>query len=365
MFCANGEKVVSLHAKNKLEFMKTKKLIAEKSPQKLLGIRRLGRALGYFFRPDKHKVWKRSFRLWQLRPHQVDPLGKEQHKCTSCGTEYVGNYCPRCGQSARIGRFSFTDAMIHFLDVWGIGNRSMFRSLRDLIFRPGYMIRDYLSGKQSAYFPPIQMFFILAGFSLLVEHGLTGDSEDKEEVEFFADDKADPSESEVDRSQRPDSVPLASVMPERKHRTSQMDEEENQEMVEKMSHRLKHYGSYLYALNKSNPAVFSLLTLILYSLPLFFFFRHTPNIQQMRFSEFVVALVYTSNAYSIFSILGNLLDSGLFRMMALVMIFITLKQLTGYTKRRVFGYLFLTVIISTILAICAVVGVVYVAYSWG
>ena len=29
------------------------------------------------------------------------------------------------------------------------------------------------------------------------------------------------------------------------------------------------------------------------------------------------------------------------------MIFITLKQLTGYSKRRVFGYLLLTTIIST------------------
>ena len=50
-----------------------------------------------------------------------------------------------------MGRFSFKKALLLFLDVWGIGNRSMFRSLRDLMFRPGYMIRGYLRGMQSAY----------------------------------------------------------------------------------------------------------------------------------------------------------------------------------------------------------------------
>jgi hypothetical protein len=49
-----------------------------------------------------------------------------------------------------VGRFSFKKAALLFLDVWGVGNRSMFRSIRDLMLRPGFVIRDYLSGMQSA-----------------------------------------------------------------------------------------------------------------------------------------------------------------------------------------------------------------------
>ena len=59
-----------------------------------------------------------------------------------------------------------------FLDVWGLGNRGMFRTIRDLILRPGYMIRDYLQGMQMAYFPPFKMFFLLITLALLVQSGM-------------------------------------------------------------------------------------------------------------------------------------------------------------------------------------------------
>lgn len=49
----------------------------------------------------------RRFGEWKQQPHQVAPLSEEVHKCATCGTRYEGNYCPRCGQSARIGRYSF------------------------------------------------------------------------------------------------------------------------------------------------------------------------------------------------------------------------------------------------------------------
>ena len=114
----------------------------------------------------------RRYQEWMLHPHQVAPLSEEMHQCATCDTCYEGNYCPRCGQSAKIGRYSFKNAFLLYLDVWGLGNRGMFRTLRDLIVRPGYMIRDYLRGMQMAYFPPFKMFFLLVTLSLLVDTGL-------------------------------------------------------------------------------------------------------------------------------------------------------------------------------------------------
>ena len=75
----------------------------------------------------------RRFREWEQQPHEVAPLSENEHECATCGTHFEGNYCPRCGQSAKIGRYSFKKALLLFLDVWGVGNRGMFRSLRDLI----------------------------------------------------------------------------------------------------------------------------------------------------------------------------------------------------------------------------------------
>ena len=129
----------------------------------------------------------RVFKEWQQRPYQVAPLTREEHTCATCGTSYQGNYCPRCGQSSRIGRYSVKTAFLLFLDVWGLGNRGMFRTIRDLLLRPGYMIRDYLGGMQMAYFPPFKMFFLLATLSILVNGGLNikGDNQFETAVQTY------------------------------------------------------------------------------------------------------------------------------------------------------------------------------------
>ena len=119
--------------------------------------------------------WKKKYKEfceWQKTPYQVNPMSEEEHICTTCGRHFAGNYCPQCGQSSRIGRYSFKKAFLLFLDVWGLGNRGMFRSIRDLFLRPGYMIRDYLKGMQMAYFPPFKMLFLLFALSLLVNTGM-------------------------------------------------------------------------------------------------------------------------------------------------------------------------------------------------
>ena len=55
-----------------------------------------------------------------------------------------------------------------FLDVWGAGNRSMPRNILHLLFRPGYMIADYLKGHRQPYFPPFKMLFIFATIFFII-----------------------------------------------------------------------------------------------------------------------------------------------------------------------------------------------------
>ena len=115
-------------------------------------------------------------------------------------------------------------------------------------------------------------------------------------------------------------------------------------------------------LRKKNPAVFSLLTLALFSLPLYIFFRKSPNIPDLKYPEFLVGLVYTSNTYSIYSIVGRLLNSDLIKLLAVIMIFVTLKQFSGFSKHRVLGYIILAFIIALAIFIAltaVVVGIYY------
>lgn len=291
---------------------------------------------------QQRKVWWRAFRIWQRRPHELAPLKEEQHVCASCGTSFEGNYCPRCGQSAKIGRFSFKKALLLFLDVWGLGNRGMFRSIRDLMLRPGYMIRDYIGGMQTAYFPPFKMFFLLAALSLVIEHGfsLTGDEEVAREVAGEVAEEASKEEAVEE---------LAKEVTNVKDRgTFHINGQDIQAPLYKAG--LK-FGKTMDVLREKNPAFFALLTLLLFSLPLFYFFRKAPAIPDLHFPEFFVALVYTANTYSIYSTAGNLLNSGILKMIAVLMVFVALKQFSGYSKRRVLGYMLLSGILSAVIMI--------------
>ena len=279
-------------------------------------------------------IWLRAFHIWQRKPHEVVPLSQEIHRCYSCGTEFQGNFCPRCGQSAKIGRFSFKKALLLFLDVWGVGNRGMFRSIRDLMLRPGYMIRDYLRGMQSAYFPPFKMFFLLTALSYAVDRGLSFEvTEAKDQGQGWKIENMEVNgEKVIDNSEKFENRLILSA---------------------------NSVGRFINNLRKKNAALFSLLSLLLFFTPMYLFFRHSPTIPDLRFSEYIVALVYTSNAYSIYDTIAKLLSSGILHLLAFWVIFITIKQLSGYPKKRVLGYMVLTFFISLIILALLASGLVF------
>lgn len=100
----------------------------------------------------------------------VRPVWNTQHRrCTSCDAEFEGNYCPQCGFKIDHARINMRSAVLNFLDVWGMGNRSMWRNIKELFWRPGYMIGDYIDGGQQRYFPPIKMLVVVTlGLALTV-----------------------------------------------------------------------------------------------------------------------------------------------------------------------------------------------------
>lgn len=95
------------------------------------------------------------------RPAAIPEVVHEHHICSHCGYSFDGRCCPQCGLQAGHERFTFKRLTSNFLDIWGFGSRSMFRSIRDLLWRPGYLIRDYLSGHHLSYFPPFKMLAVL------------------------------------------------------------------------------------------------------------------------------------------------------------------------------------------------------------
>lgn len=272
----------------------------------------------------------KRFREWQRRPHQVAPLSETFHDCATCGTHYQGNYCPRCGQSSAIGRYSAKKAFLLFLDVWGLGNRGMFRSLRDLLLRPGYMIRDYLQGMQMAYFPPFKMFFLLTALAILVLSGLNIQGENRiksSRVSFEAG--FDQGSTQGEQAENTATKVLDGG-------TEQKSEEElaQQQWKQKMEQRFALLFEKSVNWCNRNQTLVSLFILLLISGPLYLVFRHCPAIPDIRFSEFFVAMVYITNMIISLSIVFSFLCiDGIVEILTYLLAIIPLKQLSGYSYR--------------------------------
>lgn len=282
-----------------------------------------------------------QFKAWRETPHPVAPNTEEEHECANCHDRYQGKFCPRCGQASRIGRYSFKTGILNFFDVWGLGNRSMFLTIRDLILRPGYMIRDFLKGMQMAYFPPFKMFFLLFALSVLVTHGLNIkgiDISNDAENEYVLQEM-----KEVNTAKETTAVDISDA------------NKSNDSTAERVGTILRDFLYNIARFEKRFPSVFILMLLMLVSGVLYLFFRHSPSIPDLRYSEFFVSLVYIANMYTVYSIVLDFFCLTTLSSFAILLTLIPLKQLTGYSWWRTILKSFTASLIMFVLLVLLIV----------
>ena len=110
------------------------------------------------------------FCRWQHEvPHYVNRHEDTVQHCHNCGTAFSDNFCPRCGQRAEVGRVGWDSLKENIALLWGLDSRSLSYTLFQLLTRPGYLVRDYISGRRQVSFPPVKMLVIVGLFTVIFE----------------------------------------------------------------------------------------------------------------------------------------------------------------------------------------------------
>ena len=119
---------------------------------------------------EQIRTYYRRFRRWQqATPHFADRHeGAVQH-CCNCDHEFVGNFCPVCGQRAGVGRVGWNAIRENVTLLWGLDSRSLTYTLAQLLGRPGYLVRDYISGHRQVSFPPVKMLVLICLLLVIFE----------------------------------------------------------------------------------------------------------------------------------------------------------------------------------------------------
>jgi len=108
-------------------------------------------------------------RWQQAGPNYFNRHEDSVQHCHNCGTEFADNFCPRCGQRAEVGRVGWNSVKENITLLWGMDSRSLGYTLIQLLGRPGYLVREYISGRRLVSFPPVKMLVIVCLFVVLFE----------------------------------------------------------------------------------------------------------------------------------------------------------------------------------------------------
>lgn len=104
-------------------------------------------------------------------------------QCDNCHQSVEGAFCSNCGQSLDSTLKYFWVVILHLLDdIFSFDSRAS-RTLWPLMFRPGFLTKEYFAGRRVHYVPPLRLYlFISIVFFLTLK--LTVSGEDQQTIEI-------------------------------------------------------------------------------------------------------------------------------------------------------------------------------------
>jgi len=84
------------------------------------------------------------------------------HACRNCGAPAAGVYCPNCGQETSLALPTVRNMLREAAGRYVALDGRMWRTLFPLLFRPGFLTREYFAGRRRRYIRPARLFLVLS-----------------------------------------------------------------------------------------------------------------------------------------------------------------------------------------------------------
>ena len=82
--------------------------------------------------------------------------------CPNCRERLLGEFCWRCGQEAADLHRPLRSLAADFFDEVLSLDSKLLRTLGPLLFRPGWLTREYLAGRRVPYVRPLKLYLLTA-----------------------------------------------------------------------------------------------------------------------------------------------------------------------------------------------------------
>lgn len=93
---------------------------------------------------------------------------RKEKDCLNCGTIVQGRFCQACGQENVEPKETFWAMFSHFFNDITHFDGKFFTTLKDLLFKPGFLSAEYMKGKRMSYLNPIRMYVFTSAIFFLI-----------------------------------------------------------------------------------------------------------------------------------------------------------------------------------------------------
>jgi len=95
----------------------------------------------------------------QRRRSPYVPATPPYTHCKNCGYELHGQFCSVCGQHAFVANQPLRDSIVSYLETNYSFDHKLGHTLRHLLFRPGFLAREFMKGRVARHVHPFKLYF--------------------------------------------------------------------------------------------------------------------------------------------------------------------------------------------------------------
>lgn len=88
--------------------------------------------------------------------------------CLNCRYVVENKFCPNCGQENTDTRKTFHHLFIHFFEDLTHYENAFWRTIKNLLFKPAALTKEYLSGKRLSYLAPVRLYIFISFITFLL-----------------------------------------------------------------------------------------------------------------------------------------------------------------------------------------------------
>ncbi len=104
--------------------------------------------------------------------------------CLNCRYVVQDRFCPNCGQENTDTRKTFYHLFVHFFEDLTHYENAFWKTIRNLLFKPSALTKEYLSGKRLSYLAPVRLYIFIS-FVTFFAFAIIPDSEEKSDGNFI------------------------------------------------------------------------------------------------------------------------------------------------------------------------------------